>query len=74
MSATRKTKNSEPTKTDISDLYYLTINEVCERTTYDRSSINAFIRDGKLKTEKKNGGKRLVKVSDFEAWWKSIDS
>jgi excisionase family DNA binding protein len=72
MSAARKIK--EPSVKDIEGMYYLTINEICKRTTYDRTTIQGFIRNGTLKTEKKNGGKRVVKVSDFLQWWDNLNT
>ena len=73
MSAARKLNQAPRTAKDIEDFYYLTINEICQRTTYDRKTVEQHMREGKLKSEKKNGGKRVVKVSDFVHWWKSLD-
>lgn len=50
------------------DLWYLTVAEIMERTTYSRRSVEIAMADGKLKSEKK-GGKRVVKYQDFADWW-----
>lgn len=77
MSAARKLKNGpeskEMSKDSIGDLYYISINEISLRTTYDRTSINGFIRDGSLRSEKKNR-KRVIKVSDFVSWWTNMSA
>lgn len=69
----KKLKN-ETRIDDIKDMFYLTINQISERTTYDRTMINRFITSGELKSEKKNNGKRVVKVSDFVQWWEALNS
>lgn len=52
---------------DIKDLQFLTIKDVCKRTTFSRTTVKGDIASGALKSEKKRG-RRLIKISDFVAW------
>lgn len=73
MSAAKKMKD-DLTLEDIKDMYYISVAEICKRTTYARRSVETAIQRGDLKSEKKNNGKRVVKVSDFVQWWRSLDT
>lgn len=73
MSAAKKFKG-EMSVEDIKDMYYISVAEICKRTTYARRSVEVAMQKGELKSEKKNNGKRVVKVSDFVQWWRSLDS
>lgn len=77
MTAARKIKQDRTDKVtpeDIQDLYYISINEICERTTYSRKSIERYIKNGLLKAEKKNNGKVVVKLSNFNSWWSALNA
>lgn len=73
MSAVKKLKGEMSVK-DIEELYYISIKDICLRTTYSRRTVEMAIQKGELKAEKKNNGKVVVKVSDFKHWWDSINT
>lgn len=64
-------RKKEMTLEDIRDVQYISIKEILKRTTFSRTTVKGDIANGSLKSEKKKG-RRVIKVSDFVAWWNGL--
>jgi hypothetical protein len=65
MSAAKKLELNSEVKKKMDELWFITVKEISQRTTYDETYVRKLIGNGTLRSKSLSKGKRVVYLSSF---------